>query len=327
MGLGIREHARECASSVDCLFVKCVPPISVKNAPSLCASVSNMFLATDDDATSRRREAMRRRAYLAELDAQVAMKRERERREASAYLNAKMDYDDFAFEFVDDRHAHRSHAHQYARAVSAFGNSVGVLTPPGCLRAGRDDEKDEDDGSASVEVEVAEERRRVARRKAELRMDLERQIEAKRAARQAEREEMMRLEVEEERRIRMEREEMMRRMRPAGRRAAADDDDGDFMAMEEGDIFVEESTFVAIPEDETTSIINVRVERESVAHKATSSSPKPSPSPRSIEKELGFVTPVATEKPPSHDDSPPLQRQESTVKKLAAMFERAHAQD
>ena len=99
------------------------------------------------------------------------------------------------------------------------------------------------------------------------------------------------------------------------------------MAMEEGNIFVEESTFVAIPEDETTSIINVRVERESVAHKATSSSPKPSPSPRSIEKELGFVTPVATEKPPSHDDSPPLQRQESTVKKLAAMFERAHAQD
>lgn len=99
------------------------------------------------------------------------------------------------------------------------------------------------------------------------------------------------------------------------------------MAMEEGDIFVEESTFVAIPEDETTSIINVRVERESVAHKATSPSPKPSPSPRSIEKELGFVTPVATEKPPSHDDSPPLQRQESTVKKLAAMFERAHAQD
>ena len=322
--MSVRENARR--RLLDCLFVKCVPPISVQNASSLCASVSKMFLATDDDATSRQREAMRRRAYLAELDAQVAMKRERERREAAAYLNAKMDDDDFfAFEF-DDRHAHRSHAHQYARAVSAFGNSVGVLTPPGCVRAGRDDEEDDDD-SASVEVEVAEERRRVARRKAELRMDLERQIEAKRAAREAEREEMMRLEVEEERRIRMEREEMMRRMRPAGRRAAADDDDGDFMAMEEGDIFVEESTFVAIPEDETTSIINVRVERESVAHKATSPSPKPSPSPRSIEKELGFVTPVATEKPPSHDDSPPLQRQESTVKKLAAMFERAHAQD
>lgn len=324
MGLGIRENARR--RLLDCLFVKCVPPISVKNAPALCASVSKMFLATDDDddASSRQREAMRRHAYLAELDAQVAMKRERERREAAAYLNAKMDDDDFfAFEF-DDKHAHRSHAHQYARAVSAFGNSVGVLTPPGCVRAGRDDEEDDDD-SASVEVEVAEERRRVARRKAELRMDLERQIEAKRAAREAEREEMMRLEVEEERRIRMEREEMMRRMRPAGRRAAAADDDGDFMAMEEGDIFVEESTFVAIPEDETTSIINVRVERESVAHKAPSPSPKPSP--RSIEKELGFVTPVATEKPPSHDDSPPLQRQESTVKKLAAMFERAHAQD
>ena len=322
--MSVRENARR--RLLDCLFVKCVPPISVQNASSLCASVSKMFLATDDDATSRQREAMRRRAYLAELDAQVAMKRERERREAAAYLNAKMDDDDFfAFEF-DDRHAHRSHAHQYARAVSAFGNSVGVLTPPGCVRAGRDDEEDDDD-SASVEVEVAEERRRVARRKAELRMDLERQIEAKRAAREAEREEMMRLEVEEERRIRMEREEMMRRMRTAGRRAAADDDDGDFMAMEEGDIFVEESTFVAIPEDETTSIINVRVERESVAHKATSPSPKPSPSPRSIEKELGFVTPVATEKPPSHDDSPPLQRQESTVKKLAAMFERAHAQD
>ena len=322
--MSVRENARR--RLLDCLFVKCVPPISVQNASSLCASVSKMFLATDDDATSRQREAMRRRAYLAELDAQVAMKRERERREAAAYLNAKMDDDDFfAFEF-DDRHAHRSHAHQYARAVSAFGNSVGVLTPPGCVRAGRDDEEDDDD-SASVEVEVAEERRRVARRKAELRMDLERQIEAKRAAREAEREEMMRLEVEEERRIRMEREERMRRMRTAGRRAADDDDDGDFMAMEEGDIFVEESTFVAIPEDETTSIINVRVERESVAHKATSPSPKPSPSPRSIEKELGFVTPVATEKPPSHDDSPPLQRQESTVKKLAAMFERAHAQD
>lgn len=277
-----------------------------------------MFLATDDDASSRQREAMRRRAYLAELDAQVAMKRERERREAAAW-NAKKD--DFAFEF-DDKHAHRTHVHQYARAVTSVGNSVGVLTPPGCIRSGRDDEEDEDD-SASVEVEVAEERRRVARRKASLRMDLERQIEAKRAARKAEREEMMRLEVEEERRIRMEREEMMRRMRSVGRR---DDDDGDFLAMEEGDIFVEESTFVAIPEDETTTIINVQVERESVAHKTTSS-PKPSPSPRSIEKELGFITPVATEKPPSHDDSPPLQRQESTVKKLAAMFERAHAQD
>lgn len=280
-----------------------------------------MFLATDDDgdASSRQREAMRRRAYLAELDAQVAMKRERERREAAAW-NAKKD--EYAFEF-DDKHAHRSHAHQYARAVSAFGNSVGVVTPPGCIRSGRDDEEDEDD-SASVEVEVAEERRRVARRKASLRMDLERQIEAKRAAREAEREEMMRLEVEEERRIRMEREEMMQRMRPMGRRD--DDDNEDFLVMEEGDIFVEESTFVAIPEDETTKIIDVQAERESesVAHKA---SPKPSPSLRSIEKELGFITPVATEKPPSHDDSPPLQRQESTVKKLAAMFERAHAQD
>ena len=282
-----------------------------------------MFLATDDDddASSRQREAIRRRAYLAELDAQVAMKRERERREAAAWSAKK---DDYAFEF-DAKHAHRSHAHQYARATSAFGGSVGVLTPPECFRSGHDEDQDDDEGSAEVEVEIAEARRRVALRKASLRMDLERQIEAKRAAREAEREEMMRLEVEEERRIRMEREEMMRRMRPAGRRAAADDDDGDFMAMEEGDIFVEESTFVAIPEDETTSIINVRVERESVAHKAPSPSPKPSP--RSIEKELGFVTPVATEKPPSHDDSPPLQRQESTVKKLAAMFERAHAQD
>lgn len=284
-----------------------------------------MFLATDDDddASSRQREAIRRRAYLAELDAQVAMKRERERREAAAWSAKK---DEYAFEF-DAKHAHRSHARQYARAASAFGGSVGVLTPPGCFRSGHDEDQDDDDGSASVEVEVAEERRRVARRKASLRLDLERQIEAKRAAREAEREEMMRLEMEEERRIRMEREEMTRRMRPVRRR---DDeayvDDGDFLAMEEGDIFVEESTFVAIPEDETTVMINVQVERESVAHKATSS-PKPSPSPRSIEKELGFITPVATEKPPSHDDSPPLQRQESTVKKLAAMFERAHAQD
>lgn len=283
-----------------------------------------MFLATDDDddASSRQREAIRRRAYLAELDAQVAMKRERERREAAAWSAKK---DDYAFEF-DAKHAHRSHAHQYARAASAFGGSVGVLTPPECFRSGHDEDQDDDEGSAEVEVEMAEERRRVALRKASLRMDLERQIEAKRAAREAEREEMMRLEVEEERRIRMEREEMMRRMRPVGRRDD-DDDDGDFLAMEEGDIFVEESTFVAIPEDETTTTMtNVQIERESVAHKPTSLS-KDSPSPRSIEKELGFITPVATEKPPSHDDSPPLQRQESTVKKLAAMFERAHAQD
>jgi hypothetical protein len=281
-----------------------------------------MFLATDE-AMSRERERIRRRAYLAELDAQVAMKRERERREAAARSAKK----DSAFE-LDDKHAHRSHAHQYARAL-AFGRREGVLTPTAsCLSGFGGDYHDDhdDDASASVEVEVAEERRQVANRKASLRMDLERQIEAKRAAREAEREELMRLEIEEERRIRMEWEEMTRRMRPVGRRddeAYADDGAFPLEAMEEGDIFVEESTFVAIPEDETT-MVNAQSVRESVEHKATTSS---KPSPRSTEKELGFITPAVTEKRPSHDDSPPLQRQESTVKKLAAMFERAQAQD
>ena len=178
----------------------------------------------DDDESARALRALRQRAYLAELDAQVALKRERERRR-------------------DEAHAHRLFETQYARAlengadvasrarrraVNARSSSSTLISPSSSARdvmgaresAGRapfrflDADADADGRRA--------ERREKAERAAVLREELTRQMEEKELAREMRRLALMREEEEEERRLRAERAALTRRFERADAKPAKD---------------------------------------------------------------------------------------------------------
>jgi len=237
-----------------------------------------MFRVEDDDEGARALRALRQRAYLAELDAQVALKRERERR-------------------GDARHAHRLFENQYDRALEngadvaaraarrafyARASSPASSSPASTARdvrgtresAGRAPFRflDADDAD---DVRRAE-RREKAERAAELREELTKQMRENEKIREMRRAAVMREEEEEERRLRAERAALTRRFerakpKPAENSASVrvesivkgvgemlttctsvfvDDDEEE---EEEACEFFEESTFVELPEPKTTT--------------------------------------------------------------------------
>ena len=289
----------------------------------------------DDDESARELRALRQRAYLAELDAQVALKRERERRR-------------------DEAHAHRLFETQYARAlengadvasragrraVNARSSSSTLISPSSSARdvkgaresAGRapfrflDADADADGRRA--------ERREKAERAAVLREELTRQMEEKELAREMRRLALMREEEEEERRLRAERAALTRRFERADAKPAKDsvsarvESVGEMLSTtsasgfvggeeeeeEEACEFFEETTFVELPEPKTTNV-------ETMVDEAPSSPVTPSVMSRSVSRSEGveeeFTTPPA--KTTTGDDV--LLRQGS-VKAMAKLWD------
>ena len=289
----------------------------------------------DDDESARKLRALRQRAYLAELDAQVALKRERERRR-------------------DEAHAHRLFETQYARAlengadvasragrraVNARSSSSTLISPSSSARdvmgaresAGRapfrflDADADADGRRA--------ERREKAERAAALREELTRQMEEKELAREMRRLALMREEEEEERRLRAERAALTRRFERADAKPAKDsvsarvESVGEMLSTtsasgfvgeeeeeeEEACEFFEETTFVELPEPKTTNV-------ETMVDEAPSSPVTPSVMSRSVSRSEGveeeFTTPPA--KTTTGDDV--LLRQGS-VKAMAKLWD------
>ena len=290
----------------------------------------------DDDESARKLRALRQRAYLAELDAQVALKRERERRR-------------------DEAHAHRLFETQYARAlengadvasragrraVNARSSSSTLISPSSSARdvkgaresAGRapfrflDADADADGRRA--------ERREKAERAAVLREELTRQMEEKELAREMRRLALMREEEEEERRLRAERAALTRRFERADAKPAKDSVSarvdvkgvgemlsttsasgfvGEEEEEEEACEFFEETTFVELPEPKTTNV-------ETMVDEAPSSPVTPSVMSRSVSRSEGveeeFTTPPA--KTTTGDDV--LLRQGS-VKAMAKLWD------
>jgi hypothetical protein len=285
----------------------------------------------DDDDGERAREAavMRQRAYLAELDAQLAHKRELARRDAV--------FGDAA------PHIHRSHEFQYRAASASLYSDDGEnrrwektrelassrsVAPRGMVR------ENDDDGGA----EAAERERR--REKAQLREALERQIEAKRLERERERAARARAEEEEERRLREEQAELTRRFERRRRFGLADglaDDlhDASLSASEggsgasgatnvmnaasNGDAFEfikVESTFVELSRDDEESDADEKSKPPEVIH---------SPPPRQLAVVETVMTEPAKPSPANKtedesDDDEPLLRQGS-VKAMAKMWD------
>ncbi len=288
----------------------------------------------DDDESARELRALRQRAYLAELDAQVALKRERERRR-------------------DEAHAHRLFETQYARAlengadvasragrraVNARSSSSTLISPSSSARdvkgaresAGRapfrflDADADADGRRA--------ERREKAERAAVLREELTRQMEEKELAREMRRLALMREEEEEERRLRAERAALTRRFERADAKPAKDsvsarvESVGEMLSTtsasgfvgeeeeeEEACEFFEETTFVELPEPKTTNV-------ETMVDEAPASPVTPSVMSRSVSRSEGveeeFTTPPA--KTTTGDDV--LLRQGS-VKAMAKLWD------
>ena len=288
----------------------------------------------DDDESARELRALRQRAYLAELDAQVALKRERERRR-------------------DEAHAHRLFETQYARAlengadvasragrraVNGRSSSSTLISPSSSARdvvgaresAGRapfrflDADADADGRRA--------ERREKAERAAVLREELTRQMEEKELAREMRRLALMREEEEEERRLRAERAALTRRFERADAKPAKDsvsarvESVGEMLSTtsasgfvgeeeeeEEACEFFEETTFVELPEPKTTNV-------ETMVDEAPSSPVTPSVMSRSVSRSEGveeeFTTPPA--KTTTGDDV--LLRQGS-VKAMAKLWD------
>ena len=294
----------------------------------------------DDDESARKLRALRQRAYLAELDAQVALKRERERRRDAA-------------------HAHRLFETQYARAlengadvgvragrraVNARSSSSTLISPSSSARdvmgaresAGRapfrflDADADADGRRA--------ERREKAERAAALREELTRQMEEKELAREMRRLALVREEEEEERRLRAERAALTRRFERADAKPAKDSVSarvesivkgvGEMLSTtsasgfvgeeeeeeEEACEFFEESTFVELPEPKTTTNV------ETMVDEAPASPVTPSAMSRSVSRSKGveeeFTTPPA--KTTTGDDV--LLRQGS-VKAMAKLWD------
>ena len=294
------------------------------------ATASRMFRDDDDDGERAREAAvMRQRAYLAELDAQLAHKRELARRDAV--------FGDAA------PHIHRSHEFQYRAASASLYSDDGEnrrwektrelvasrnVAPRGMVR------ENDDDGGA----EAAERERR--REKAQLREALERQIEAKRLERERERAAQAQAEEEEERRLREEQAELTRRFERRRRFGLADglaDDlhDASLSASEggsgasgatnvmnaasNGDAFEfikVESTFVELSRDDEESDADEKSKPPEVIH---------SPPPRQLTVVETVMTEPAKPSPANKtedesDDDEPLLRQGS-VKAMAKMWD------
>lgn len=290
----------------------------------------------DDDESARELRALRQRAYLAELDAQVALKRERERRR-------------------DEAHAHRLFETQYARAlengadvasragrraVNARSSSSTLISPSSSARdvmgaresAGRAPFRflDADADAAGRRAE----RREKAERAAVLREELTRQMEEKELAREMRRLALMREEEEEERRLRAERAALTRRFERADAKPAKDsvsarvESVGEMLSTtsasgfvggeeeeeeEEACEFFEETTFVELPEPKTTNV-------ETMVDEAPASPVTPAVMSRSVSRSEGveeeFTTPPA--KTTTGDDV--LLRQGS-VKAMAKLWD------
>ena len=290
----------------------------------------------DDDESARELRALRQRAYLAELDAQVALKRERERRR-------------------DEAHAHRLFETQYARAlengadvasragrraVNGRSSSSTLISPSSSARdvrgvresAGRAPFRflDADADAAGRRAE----RREKAERAAVLREELTRQMEEKELAREMRRLALMREEEEEERRLRAERAALTRRFERADAKPAKDsvsarvESVGEMLSTtsasgfvggeEEGEEeeaceFFEETTFVELPEPKTTNV-------ETMVDEAPASPVTPAVMSRSVSRSEGveeeFTTPPA--KTTTGDDV--LLRQGS-VKAMAKLWD------
>ena len=294
------------------------------------ATASRMFRDDDNDGERAREAAvMRQRAYLAELDAQLAHKRELAQRDAV--------FGDAA------PHIHRSHEFQYRAASASLYSDDGEnrrwektrelassrsVAPRGMVR------ENDDDGGA----EAAERERR--REKAQLREALERQIEAKRLERERERAARARAEEEEERRLREEQAELTRRFERRRRFGLADglaDDlrDASLSASEggsdasgatnvmnavlNGDAFEfikVESTFVELSRDDEESDADEKSKPPEVIH---------SPPPRQLTVVETVMTEPAKPSPANKtedesDDDEPLLRQGS-VKAMAKMWD------
>ena len=290
----------------------------------------------DDDESARELRALRQRAYLAELDAQVALKRERERRR-------------------DEAHAHRLFETQYARAlengadvasragrraVNGRSSSSTLISPSSSARdvmgaresAGRAPFRflDADADAAGRRAE----RREKAERAAVLREELTRQMEEKELAREMRRLALMREEEEEERRLRAERAALTRRFERADAKPAKDsvsarvESVGEMLSTtsasgfvggeeeeeeEEACEFFEETTFVELPEPKTTNV-------ETMVDEAPASPVTPAVMSRSVSRSEGveeeFTTPPA--KTTTGDDV--LLRQGS-VKAMAKLWD------
>ena len=292
----------------------------------------------DDDESARELRALRQRAYLAELDAQVALKRERERRR-------------------DEAHAHRLFETQYARAlengadvasragrraVNGRSSSSTLISPSSSARdvrgvresAGRAPFRflDADADAAGRRAE----RREKAERAAVLREELTRQMEENELAREMRRLALMREEEEEERRLRAERAALTRRFERADAKPAKDSVSarvdvkgvGEMLSTtsasgfvgeeeeeeeEEACEFFEETTFVELPEPKTTNV-------ETMVDEAPASLVTPAVMSRSVSRSEGveeeFTTPPA--KTTTGDDV--LLRQGS-VKAMAKLWD------
>ena len=289
----------------------------------------------DDDESARELRALRQRAYLAELDAQVALKRERERRR-------------------DEAHAHRLFETQYARAlengadvasragrraVNGRSSSSTLISPSSSARdvrgvresAGRAPFRflDADADAAGRRAE----RREKAERAAVLREELTRQMEENELAREMRRLALMREEEEEERRLRAERAALTRRFERADAKPAKDsvsarvESVGEMLSTTSASGFVgeeeeeeekaceffEETTFVELPEPKTTNV-------ETMVDEAPASPVTPAVMSRSVSRSEGveeeFTTPPA--KTTTGDDV--LLRQGS-VKAMAKLWD------
>ena len=293
----------------------------------------------DDDESARELRALRQRAYLAELDAQVALKRERERRR-------------------DEAHAHRLFETQYARAlengadvasragrraVNGRSSSSTLISPSSSARDVRGVRESAGrapfrflDAYADADGRRAE-RREKAERAAVLREELTRQMEEKELAREMRRLALMR-EEEEERRLRAERAALTRRFERADAKPAKDSVSarvesivkgvGEMLSTtsasgfvggeeeeeeEEACEFFEETTFVELSEPKTTNV-------ETIVDEVPASPVTPSAMSRSVSRSEGieeeFTTPPA--KTTTGDDV--LLRQGS-VKAMAKLWD------
>ena len=291
----------------------------------------------DDDESARKLRELRQRAYLAELDAQVALKRERERRR-------------------DEAHAHRLFETQYARAlengadvasragrraVNARSSSSTLISPSSSARdvmgaresAGRapfrflDADADADGRRA--------ERREKAERAAALREELTRQMEEKELAREMRRLALMREEEEEERRLCAERAALTRRFERADAKPAKDSvsarvdvkgvgemlsttSASSFVGEEEEEEekaceFFEETTFVELPEPKTTNV-------ETIVDEVPASPVTPSAMSRSVSRSKGVEEEFTTPPAKTTTDDDVLLRQGS-VKAMAKLWD------
>ena len=299
-----------------------------------------MFRVEDDDEGARALRALRQRVYLAELDAQVALKRERERR-------------------GDARHAHRLFENQYDRALEngadvaaraarrafyARTSSPASSSPAATVRdvrgtresAGRApfrflDADDADDARRA-------ERREKAERAAELREELTKQMKENEKIREMRRAAVMREEEEEERRLRAERAALTRRFERAKPKLAensasvrvesivkgvgemltttrasvfVDDDDEE---EEEACEFFEESTFVELPEPKTTT-----TDVETTVDEAPASPVTPSAMSRTMSRSDSVEEEFKT--PPAKTKTDVLVRRKGSVKAMAKLWD------